>query len=221
MTESFDEYGEVLRRALRAEADQVMPSMEGLERIRSRTQGKAPAGWAAWFAASWTRPLMAVGAAVVLALLAVSAPPAINHITSFASHQGSAPHRPRTSPGDGTSGDVGTNAVPPGGLPSRRSQPAVPPVPGAPGSQSPCLFAQTPDSGQSTAKKSPTPSPSPSGRPDRNPPPRTPGLPICPDLSPSAEPSSGRPDTSPSGGSPTPSAPPQGPPPGGAQQVTK
>lgn len=213
MTESFDEYGDLLRRALRAEADQVMPSMDGLERIRSRTEGKAPGGWAAWFTASWARPLIAVGAAMVLALLAVSAPPAINHITSLTSHQGAEPRHTRTSPGESTPGGGPTDTVPPGRFPKQDSEPAVPPLPGGTGSQSPCLLTQTPENSLSPGtRKTPTPSASPSGRPDRTPS-RTPGASGCPGFPTSAEPPSGRPSTGPADGSPTPSAPAQGTPP--------
>jgi hypothetical protein len=118
MTDPFDEYGEILRRALHAEMDSVMPSPDGLERIRERIgdqrHGRAPIGepgrprrrlgWA-WFTESWTRPLLAAGAALFAAVLAVSAPPAIQSITS-AGDRGPAAHDTprRENPGVGTQG---------------------------------------------------------------------------------------------------------------------
>lgn len=192
MTESFDEHGDILRRALRAEADQVMPSMDGLERIRSRTRERKPTGgWAAWFTASWTRPLIAVGAAVVLALLAVSAPPAINHITSLTSDQGSTPHSKSPS-GDAPPSDGRSHPAAPGTLPTEpNSQPALPPFSGGPGSPMPCPTTPTPDPSQTaTAKRSPTPS----SRPDKSPQrgqattscPSAPALPSSPPAHPSS-----------------------------------
>jgi hypothetical protein len=101
MTEPFDEHGEILRRALHAEVDSVMPAPDGLERIRERI-GDQRRGWApiggprrrlgwGWFTESWTRPLLAAGAALFVAALAVSAPPAIQGITS-AGDRGPAVH---------------------------------------------------------------------------------------------------------------------------------
>jgi hypothetical protein len=40
MTQPPDEHGEILRRALRAEADAVVPSPEGLEIIRAARCGR-------------------------------------------------------------------------------------------------------------------------------------------------------------------------------------
>ncbi|WP_327086415.1 hypothetical protein OIE66_29300 [Nonomuraea sp. NBC_01738] len=59
MTQPPDEYGDVLRRALRAEADAVVPSPEGLQIIRARIERKGMRG------VLWWR----VGAAAVSAVL--------------------------------------------------------------------------------------------------------------------------------------------------------
>ncbi|MCW2883764.1 MAG: hypothetical protein QOE54_724 [Streptosporangiaceae bacterium] len=115
MTDPFDEYGEILRRALHAEADSVMPAPDGLERIRERIGDRHRAPMAGpsrpwrlrrgWFSESWARPLLAAGAAAFVALLAVSAPPAIHGITSAGDRGPAAHDTPRHGgePGGGTS----------------------------------------------------------------------------------------------------------------------
>jgi hypothetical protein len=81
MTDHHDEYGEILRRALHAEADTVVPA-DGLERIRTRIRERPPRFSLSWFTTGWVRPGLAVAAALVLAALVVSAPPAISTLTS-------------------------------------------------------------------------------------------------------------------------------------------
>ena len=93
----YEEYGDVLRRALHAEADGIMPTPDGLERIRTKIGEKERRfGWN-WFTASWIRPAVAAGAALGLTFLVVSAPPAIQQITS-AGDQSSAPHQSTLQP---------------------------------------------------------------------------------------------------------------------------
>jgi hypothetical protein len=79
MTEPFDEYGERLRRVLHTEADAVAPSPEGLERIRTKINKRRDRRLGLWYAAPWLRPLAAVGAAVFICLVAVSATPAFKN----------------------------------------------------------------------------------------------------------------------------------------------
>lgn len=69
MTDSPDEHGEVLRRALRAEADSVVPSPEGLEIIRARIERRGPRGIFWWRAAG-----AAVGAVLVAATIVMVVP---------------------------------------------------------------------------------------------------------------------------------------------------
>ncbi|KAB2345600.1 hypothetical protein [Actinomadura rudentiformis] len=90
MTDPHEEHGEILRRALNAEADTVTPSADGLERIRTRIEERRHRrfGWA-WFTESWARPVLAVGAAVAIAGIGVSAPQTVNLFTSPAGHNGS------------------------------------------------------------------------------------------------------------------------------------
>lgn len=89
-TDPNEEYGEILRRVLRAEADSVVPTPDGLERIRAgvdeRTQRRF--GWA-WFTTGWQRPAVAIGAAAAVLALGVSAPHTIDRFTS-AGNRGSA-----------------------------------------------------------------------------------------------------------------------------------
>ncbi|ASU84817.1 hypothetical protein CDO52_20240 [Nocardiopsis gilva YIM 90087] len=65
MTDPYDEgIDERLSAILRAEADSVMPSPEGLEKIRARTEQRRV--WST-FGLPWIRPVLAVGAAALIA----------------------------------------------------------------------------------------------------------------------------------------------------------
>ncbi|MFC4529527.1 hypothetical protein [Sphaerisporangium dianthi] len=66
MTESPDEYGEVLRRVLRAEADSVVPSAEGLQIIRTRIEQRGVRGIFWWRAAASAFGAVLVAATVVM-----------------------------------------------------------------------------------------------------------------------------------------------------------
>lgn len=78
-----DPYADMLRRALHAEADQVMPSPDALARIRARTTRPRPALTWAWLSGGWKGPLLASAAAVLMAGVAISATPAaIERITT-------------------------------------------------------------------------------------------------------------------------------------------
>lgn len=79
MTEPFDEYGDRLRRVLHTEADAVTPSPEGLEQIRARIDHRRERRFGLWYSAPWLRPLAAVGAAMFISLVAVSATPALKN----------------------------------------------------------------------------------------------------------------------------------------------
>lgn len=65
MTESPDEYGDLLRRVLRAEADSVVPSAEGLQIIRTRVEQRGPRGIFWWRAAASAFGAVLVAAAIV------------------------------------------------------------------------------------------------------------------------------------------------------------
>src|SRR5689334_18828685 len=79
MTQPFDdEHGEILRRALHAEAEAVTPSPEGLERIRTKINKRHERrlGFLA-YSSPWLRPLAAVTAALAVCFAAVSVTPAL------------------------------------------------------------------------------------------------------------------------------------------------
>lgn len=71
MTEPFDEYDDRLRLVLNAEADAVVPSAEGLEKIRARIDESRERRL--WYVRPWLRPLAALSAAIVMAVIAVPA----------------------------------------------------------------------------------------------------------------------------------------------------
>ncbi|MBA9006904.1 hypothetical protein [Thermomonospora cellulosilytica] len=90
-TDPHDEYGEILRRALHAEAEKVEPAPDGLERIRAgierRSGGRTwdPALWLPeWLRPSggWARPVLAVAGVMLAVALGVSAPQTIDRIAS-------------------------------------------------------------------------------------------------------------------------------------------
>jgi hypothetical protein len=86
MTHPLDEHGDRLRRALRAEADAVMPSPDGLDRIRARiAHDREQRGWRGFrtrvSGLPWLRPIAAAAVAVAVATVALAAPPVINNIT--------------------------------------------------------------------------------------------------------------------------------------------
>ncbi|MFF5211898.1 hypothetical protein [Streptosporangium sp. NPDC000396] len=66
MTESPDEYGELLRRALSAEANSVVPSPDGLEIIRARIERRGLRGLVWWRAGASVAGAVLVAATVVM-----------------------------------------------------------------------------------------------------------------------------------------------------------
>lgn len=144
MTEPFDEYGERLRRVLHAEADAVAPSAEGLEQIRTKIAERADRRFTAWLAAPWLRPLAAAAAAVCLAVVAVSATPALKTFVQTGHFDSGAGHDGGTSSVDGRY--TGGQAVPPG---SAHSGPAVSSHPTA-------VPTTTPDTHVVTGRKCPS-----------------------------------------------------------------
>ncbi|WP_165969137.1 hypothetical protein [Actinomadura sp. KC06] len=102
-TDPHDEHGEVLRRALNAEAETVNPAGDGLERIRARITdgpnrrfGLGRFGLARYglgfdrFTVNWARPVLAVAAAVAIAGLGVTAPQTIDLIQQSVGSNGTA-----------------------------------------------------------------------------------------------------------------------------------
>lgn len=187
-TDPHDEHGEILRRALRAEADSVNPAGDGLERIRARIAegqgrrfglgrfGPARFGWDR-FTVNWARPVLAVAAAVAIAGLGVTAPQTINLIQqsvgsngpSDSGHgdadgdssdaQGTPEFPDPTSPGSSVSGaPTATSTTHPSSSPGLSSCP-IPPSAAGTASASP----------GTTATPSPTTGPCPSETPTARP----------------------------------------------------
>ncbi|MFG1999640.1 hypothetical protein ACGFNU_10885 [Spirillospora sp. NPDC048911] len=158
MTDPHEEHGEILRRALNAEADTVTPSAEGLELIRTRIEERRGRWWAplqgpatprrfgwAWFTESWARPVLAVGAAVAIAGIGVSAPQTVSLFTSPAGHNG-----PSAGEKDAPKGTVASTQGQPNGSPTQGSPP--PAQNGTPASSQ----RATPPSSSSTATCGPS-----------------------------------------------------------------
>ncbi|MFC4906540.1 hypothetical protein [Actinomadura gamaensis] len=118
-TGPHDEHGEILRRALHAEAERVTPSADGLERIRARVAERerrrfpGRTGWE-WFTANWTRPVLAVGAAVAIAGLGVSAPQTFDLIQSPMGNDGPFSKSHHGSQGGSGTGSIDTGSPTPG-----------------------------------------------------------------------------------------------------------
>ncbi|SNR72311.1 hypothetical protein [Actinomadura mexicana] len=183
-TDPHDEHGEILRRALHAEADSVNPAGDGLERIRARvTDGRrrrlglgrfGPAHFGFdRFTVNWARPLLAVAAAVLIAGLGVTAPQTIDLIQQSVGNSsqsgdggddtagdrtgpGIDPEFPvPSSPGGSTSGEPSTSETP-----STSSSPGL----------SSCRIPSPGASAGSTATPTPATAPCPSETPTQAPP---------------------------------------------------
>ncbi|GAA3034504.1 hypothetical protein [Streptosporangium longisporum] len=144
MTDSPDEYGELLRRALNAEANSVVPSPDGLEIIRTRIERRGIRGL------MWWRAGVSVAGAVLVASTVVMVVPEL---------------RERVIP----SVDAGqvnfTESTPPDGSATSR-----PPAPSTPAASNPAPLpivsrSATPPAPEPTSSRSATASPRPSARP--------------------------------------------------------
>ncbi|WP_026341775.1 hypothetical protein [Actinomadura atramentaria] len=164
-TDRDDELGEILRRALRAEAEDVVPSGDGLERIRERIADRPPRRFALpwldvpWLRATWVRPALAVGAAVLVAGFGVSAPQTIGFIQTSVNgperHGGDGqrdhsladggrglPGAPTDAPSGGTALGTPSSTGPPATA-SSTGAPTCPPAPPATPPASPSAPAKT------------------------------------------------------------------------------
>ncbi|GAA2576098.1 hypothetical protein SMC26_12580 [Actinomadura fulvescens] len=189
MTDPHEEHGEILRRALHAEADTVTPSADGLERIRTKIEERRQRrfGWA-WFTESWARPVLAVGAAVAIAGIGVSAPQTVNMFTSPAGHNGPSADGDKAADDSVTSAQGQPNGSPSQGSPppSQNGTPAASQSPTPPSASSTSACRPAGDSGNAPPQNVATPSPG-STVPSR------PTAPPCPTTQPptSPPPSSG------------------------------
>ncbi|GAA4369144.1 hypothetical protein GCM10023088_18940 [Actinomadura verrucosospora] len=183
-TDPHDEHGEILRRALHAEADSVNPAGDGLERIqariadgRRRRTGLGRFGPARFgfdrFTVNWARPLLAVAAAVLIAGLGVTAPQTIDMI-----QQSVGSNSPSGDRGDDTAGDrTGPGIDPEFPVPSspgastsgEPSTPQTPSTSSSPGLSS-CRIPSPGASAGSTATPTQATTPCPSETPTQAPP---------------------------------------------------
>ena len=161
-----DEYGDVLRSVLRAEAEEVTPSAEGLERIRTRIADRSARRL--WWQMPWIRPAMAVGGAFLLASVVMVGTPGIrgaviaafNGQSNTPQSKGTTPYHPPTNNG-GYPTNAGSGTPSPTGSQGPSQGPAGGPC--DPGSSDP-------GSGQVTTMRTPSSSGSPSDCPTTPPP---------------------------------------------------
>ncbi|MEY9213326.1 hypothetical protein NI17_001325 [Thermobifida halotolerans] len=191
MTEEFDDFEERLRAALRAEADDIPVSHDALERIRARTERKR---LFPWLGLVWFRPVVAVGAAALIAGSVLLGTPQIrDHVLpeSFVSAadsqraEESAPSPVEDPVGEDDGADAPAGGVPP--VPE-----AVPPSPEPSVSDSsPSSEESAPDSCASAAPEATDEEASPSEDEDRS------AAQPCPSDAESEEPTPDRPSSSP------------------------
>lgn len=183
MTDAFDEHGDRLRRALRAEADAVMPSPDGLDRIRAHiTVRQERRRLPAWMDLPWLRPVAAAAAAVAVTAIALAAPPVINNLIvdpAGNNRPGAGQRPPGQSSGNFPAVTPSPGAPVPTGTPTPQPTPAVtatispsvtatcqppnatePPTPDPSASPSPAAPPTTPCSQQPRPPASPKPNPS-------------------------------------------------------------
>lgn len=194
-TDPHDEHGEILRRALHAEADSVNPAGDGLERIRariadgqSRRFGLGRFGPARFgldrFTVNWARPVLAVAAAVLIAALGVTAPQTMNLIQQTVGSNGPSGGGQNDTDGDRTDAQ-GNPEFPdpssPGSSASGSPSTSAPASPSSSPGLSSCRIPQPQTgaaSGSPGASATPTPAttPCPSETPTTTPasPPETP-----------------------------------------------
>ncbi|GAA0584527.1 hypothetical protein [Actinomadura livida] len=200
-TDPHDEHGEILRRALHAEADTVNPAGDGLERIRARiadgsgrrfglgrfgpgTFGLGGLGFDR-LTVGWARPVLAVAAAVAIAGLGVTAPQTIDLIQQSVGSKGPSDdgHDHAAGSHTATGGEPQfPDPVTPGGSASGApSSPETPSSSSSPGLSScsiqppgtPTVAASPGTKPEDAPEAAPCPSDSPSQQPSTTPTPPT------------------------------------------------
>ncbi|WP_157247988.1 hypothetical protein [Nonomuraea typhae] len=144
MTQSPDEYGDILRRVLRAEADAVVPSPDGLEIIRDRIERRGVRG-VFW----WRIGAAAVSAVLVAGTVVMVVPSLRERVITPTQIQ---PMEDSTTQPDNSSTKRPLEPSDP-----VKSQPAVVPPDPTPAQPE----HQPTESAKSTAKPSPSPTPTP------------------------------------------------------------
>ncbi|PZG13647.1 hypothetical protein [Nonomuraea aridisoli] len=180
MTQPPDEHGDLLRRALRAEADAVVPSPDGLEIIRSRIQRR---GARSLF---WWRAGAAVGSAVLVAGTIVMAVPQLR--SQVVGPQFVLPA------GEETTDEVPSNSS------TKRSQPPPPErtAPSFPAVVPETSRPPTPKASRRAESTNRPPSPSPTPTTSECPSPQAAEQSDCPTISPSSTPTALDPSVPPS-----------------------
>ncbi|MFB4266885.1 hypothetical protein [Nonomuraea sp. GTA35] len=183
MTQPPDEYGDLLRRALRAEADAVVPSPEGLEIIRARISRRGVRNL------FWWRVGAAAGSAVLVAGAIVMAVPGLRSQV-IREEPIEVIREVRTEVPSNSSTTRSQQPPPPSKEPAPEQSQPLGVVPETPAPPSP---RTTPKSG-STSRPSPSPSPTPTDCPsplaEQAEPPAD-----CPEVSPSPTPTAEEPPT--------------------------
>ncbi|MES9541148.1 MULTISPECIES: hypothetical protein [unclassified Actinomadura] len=199
-TDPHDEHGEILRRALHAEADSVNPAGDGLERIRARIAdghgrrfglgrfGPARFGFDR-FTVNWARPVLAVAAAVLIAGLGVTAPRTIDLIQQSVGNSSRSGHEGGDAAGDRTGqGDDPQFPDPSSPGSSQSGEPSSSEAPTS--SSSPGLSSCRIPSPGASASASSTPTPATTPCPSETPTQTTPATPSSPPAPTTPEPSS-------------------------------
>ncbi|MFI7613970.1 hypothetical protein ACIBP6_22335 [Nonomuraea terrae] len=169
MTQPPDEYGDLLRRALRAEADAVVPSPDGLDIIRARIQRRSARSL------FWWRAGAAAGSAVLVAGTIVMAVPQLR--SQIVDQQFVQPARQETTD-EVPSNSSTTRSQPPPPEQTAPSFPAVVPETSRSPAPKPTRRAE------STSRPSPSPTPTTSECPS----PQAAEQTDCPTISPTPTP---------------------------------
>ncbi|MFG1943627.1 hypothetical protein [Nonomuraea sp. NPDC048826] len=148
MTQPPDEYGDLLRRALRAEADAVVPSPDGLDAIRTKIERRGARNL------FWWRTGAAAASAVLVAGAIVMVVPELRHRVIEAPIQEVRSTSSVTPPAKSS---TSRPAVPKSTV--RQSEPVV--VPPATSSKPAEPEPRPSETARSTAKPTPTPTPTP------------------------------------------------------------
>ncbi|WP_329092008.1 MULTISPECIES: hypothetical protein [unclassified Streptosporangium] len=161
MTDSPDEYGELLRRALSAEANSVVPSPDGLEIIRGRIERRG-LRWLVW----WRAGASVAGAVLVAATVVMVVPQFREQVIPRVSTEG-VKYAESTPPVDGsaTSRPPASNSQPPSNhapLPAvSRSGPGATMLPPTPTPSRSARPSTRPTSRSNPATTAPRPTPTP------------------------------------------------------------
>lgn len=164
-----DEYGERLRRVLRAEADSIVPSADGLELIRSRVEKRRLRR--AFLSVWWLKPALAAFGAVAVAGSAAVAAPLLQQVGGERPVQ-PVPPGAASTPTDGwdrSTGDSGVPSTTDASADPTHEPSATAEEPGGPFTIVKCYPAGE-DTEKSTSPAQPSensPEPSPSPRPSK------------------------------------------------------